>query len=371
MFDVSSLIFILFLQYVVGRSQFYNKNQLIEGRLLTTVGRFDEDLRCDWSASTMLVNVIATRKSVGVEFNFSSCVNGCKIRLEHFVNCVSVGDSIVVGSQDNSNQIVTITFPASINTSYNVHVTKLSEASCGDAEGVLQLSSVNVIGGHLTESSIETSCLARSKRVLFIGDSITAAYGVEGVYPCSFSIETENVLKSYAHRVADAINATAQIIAWSGKGVVRNYGDPQQLSLQPMPMLYNRTIGNIMNSYWNPLQFTPHLVMIMLGTNDYSTQPVPSDNQFISGLNAFVSAVQHDYPSAQLLLACAPMNNGNQCRNIELVATSTHTKSVAFVGIPNSVLDDGDTYGCDYHPSQQQQQSIANYIIPVISKLLK
>ncbi len=30
---------------------------------------------------------------------------------------------------------------------------------------------------------------------------------------------------------------------WSGKGVVRNYGDVNQMSVDPLPSLYNRTLG--------------------------------------------------------------------------------------------------------------------------------
>ena len=106
--------------------------------------------------------------------------------------------------------------------------------------------------GELVQFDQTTSCHARKNKLLVIGDSISCGYGVEGAYPCTWSASTENVLDSYATLVADAVDAEVIVTAWSGKGVVRNVGDITPTSVDPMPVYYNRTLGNVATSYWDP-----------------------------------------------------------------------------------------------------------------------
>eukprot|EP01034_Spumella_vulgaris_P001768 gene1768-2321_t len=53
--------------------------------------------------------------------------------------------------------------------------------------------------------------------MLVFGDSVSVAYGVDGVYPCPFTAETQNVAEGYVSLVAEAINADLHVIGWSGK----------------------------------------------------------------------------------------------------------------------------------------------------------
>jgi hypothetical protein len=56
--------------------------------------------------------------------------------------------------------------------------------------------------------------------VLFIGDSITAGYGVLcNVSEAPFTAETESAYHTYAAVAARALDADAHVIAYSGKGV--------------------------------------------------------------------------------------------------------------------------------------------------------
>ena len=61
--------------------------------------------------------------------------------------------------------------------------------------------------------------LPRDRRLLFIGDSITAGYGVlcnDSAAP--FTPDTESAYHTYAAVAARALNADAHVIAYSGKG---------------------------------------------------------------------------------------------------------------------------------------------------------
>ena len=95
--------------------------------------------------------------------------------------------------------------------------------------------------------------------MIVYGDSITVGYGVDGEYPCTFSPDTENVLHSYASITSNRVKSELHVIAWSGRGVVRNYADKLRTIDPTVPELYNRTLANMEASgelnYWNPTEY--------------------------------------------------------------------------------------------------------------------
>ncbi len=203
-------------------------------------------------------------------------------------------------------------------------------------------------------------------KFLFIGDSITAAYGVEGSDPCGFDQYTESVLGSYASILSEQYynHADYHIVAWSGKGVVRNYGDVDSVSTTSptMPVLYNLSISTDPSSYWKPSNYVPTEVFVMLGTNDYSTLPYPSDSDFIHGYIKLVNQVFGDYPSVKNVYAmCAPLNNDKQCVNIENATKTVNDNRLRYIEVDSSVIDDGPA-GCNGHPSVTTQQNMAKFI---------
>jgi lysophospholipase L1-like esterase len=258
------------------------------------------------------------------------------------------------------NNIIQFSFSASSSTSvHEIHVIKLTEGAYSDNQGDLALTGYNLsTNAHMVTQDV-TNNIPQSCRnpnhlnLLIIGDSITAAYGVDGESPCTYSASTQNFLHSYAFLTAQALGADLTTLAWSGKGVVRNYGDVNPTSVNPMPTYYNRTLaplsaeqgGGGSNNYWDPRRYTPAVVLVMLGSNDYSTEPNPSDEDFTNGLVEFLSLIRSDYPSALIAAMCAPSNHGSQCANIEKAAAQT---SSSFVAMDSSLYVSPD--GCDGHP---------------------
>jgi len=261
---------------------------------------------------------------------------------------------------------------------------KRTEPSCGDSMGVMTVGDITVTGGSLLQANKKTQTEKKGSRslkasasttqaqanILFIGDSITAAYGVDGTDPCGFTAATQNIEHSYATLVANELNAQEHIVAWSGIGVVRNYGDVNQTSAIPMPVRYNRTIPTEDTSFWNPAYFTPDVVFVMLGTNDYSTYPQPTDDQFQSGYAAFLTQIRTDYPDAKIVIACAPMKNVNQCNNVAAVAQTNAIIVSSYLDIPSTTMSSSGSYGCSGHPSVQAHVNIAAVVAPAVQKLL-
>lgn len=305
-----------------------------------------------------------------------------------YINCEFYSKHLISSNQSK------VSLQVQSNTSKTIHhfdFRKVTEAFYSNAKGIMSLLDINVINGLIVSEDIAVELLGQRSyynnnkkcrvhnehKMLVIGDSLTAAYGVDGNDPCVFDASLEDVTHGYAYIVANELHADLHTIAWSGKGVVRNYGDINQLSVDPMPVYYNHTIATVTitsnvsdfhgNNYWNPSFFPADIIIVMLGSNDYSTTPHPNDEDFIVGLVTLIHQIKIDYPHAinHIALMCAAHNNGNQCMNIEDVTRKTQTR---YISINPDVYDGG--YGCDLHPNAMTQQYMADIVAPLIEAML-
>lgn len=208
-------------------------------------------------------------------------------------------------------------------------------------------------------------------RVEFIGNSITSGFGDEGETPnCHFSAQTENACMSYAAITARALNADYFLISYSGRGVVRNYGDSNRVSRDPMPALYDRTCFFDSTLKWNFDRWVPQAVVINLGTNDFSTQPYPDSTVFKEAYSLLIDRVRLLYPGVTIFCVCGPMI-GEPCsdyiRDVVLQQQKKRgrDKDVFFIEIKHDMLADGD-WGCDLHPNILGMSKMADIIVPVI-----
>jgi lysophospholipase L1-like esterase len=325
-------------------------------------GRFDNsiDRQTEWPGSKIIMTVQATGSTVTLTLSpLVTSTTHYFIGIE--LNCLYYNRYEISNTTSKFQVTLDNLIPETI---YEIGIVKISEAHNGDSVGTMAFDDLDMIGGNLLSSNPST-CYKENYKLLVVGDSITAAYGVDGAdATCHYTASTQNILESYATLVAQSIDASVHTIAWSGKGVVRNYGDVNPTSTEPMPIYYNRTLATDSTLYWNPRNYIPDIAIIALGANDYSTEPNPSDEDFQTGLTNLVNQIKTDYPSAKIVLMCEPGPSGNQCVNIE--AVSTKTASV-YVRIPNDAVV---SYGCDYHPSVESQVNIANIVIPVVKSLL-
>lgn len=320
----------------------------------------------------MKINVLSQNTTASVQVEFIDCTGDCKFYVDSVVDCTVVQNTEV----SSSSPKVVLELDTVVGEAYEIRFVKVTEASNGDAKGNMKVGTVTLNGLEFTSKLSPRkhhNCPTRHK-LLVIGDSISAAYGVDGASPCSFTAATENVDHSYATIVARQVQADLQVVAWSGRGVVRNYGDANPVSETPMPDYYNRTIATVPVSsseedpnYWSPAKYPADIVLVMLGTNDYSTEPHPSDAQFVSGLVTFLRRIIADYPDAKGHIAamCAPMQTGPQCANIQKGA---QLAGVNYVFIDPATQNGG--YGCDGHPNAATQQNIADIVAPAVKSML-
>ncbi|MEI9940348.1 MAG: SGNH/GDSL hydrolase family protein [Pseudomonadota bacterium] len=200
-----------------------------------------------------------------------------------------------------------------------------------------------------------------TRRLEVIGDSISAGYGNEGVYPCQFTAATENQYLSYEAIAARAVNAELYTEAWSGIGMLHNYDGT---TTGVMPERYPRTLPERATSTWDFDKFVPDAVVINLGSNDFSTGDPGA--AFQTAYLKFVSDLRVHYPSARFFLALGPMLSGDSYNQaaayLKAVIAARATagdKNLTFLEFGTQDTN-ADGIGCDYHPSLKTHQKMAD-----------
>ena len=223
--------------------------------------------------------------------------------------------------------------------------------------------------GVTTDGSISTGAdkiQLPNRQIEIIGDSISVGYGIDGVFPCVNTAAEENAEETYGARAAMALNADYSIVAWSGKGLIRNYLLPANDTSPIMPELWTRYGANDADgSYTFPSYWNPQVVVIALGTNDFGylatnstggqspIRPPVMKKQFTDAAVKFIEEVSGHYKRAQFFLMGSPLLSGDQHDQDNSYWTAAASQ-VSAKGIKAQFVDwptQGPVYGCDYHPN--------------------
>jgi lysophospholipase L1-like esterase len=206
----------------------------------------------------------------------------------------------------------------------------------------------------------------KKHKMEFIGNSITCGYGNEGSSrECPFSPETENNYLAYSATTARNLNAEFYAIAYSGIGMIQNYDLENK---QTMPYVYDRILADFPDSKWNFKNYTPDVVVLNLGTNDFAHSN-PDSTFFINTYLTFVQKIRKNYPNAQIFCLEGCMLNDYSTDNrkpkstlrnhIETIVKKLNSEgdnlvySYFFSGMQE------DEFGCDWHPNVKKHQSMS------------
>jgi lysophospholipase L1-like esterase len=298
------------------------------------IGRFDRNLknkaRFTWPGSAIEFNFEGTQAAINIssqtQVRFTVSVDG------------GAPQNLWVESGDRHYSLVS-------NLVFGKHSLRLTRVSESTA-GVTAL-----IGDPEVDGSLALAPDAPKKRLLVIGDSITAGYGVEGTAPtCGYALSTSNQQLAYAAVAANALGADLHAIAWSGIGAWRSYGE--KIPSNPtISVRYPRTLADDNTSIWDISQFTPDAILINIGTNDYWEGSATDDYRL--AMASLLAKVQSDYPAKAVYLIVSPMLGG-AARTAQKDVLSSLVKDKIQV-LDLGVSDGSEGYGCDYHPNSVTQ----------------
>ncbi len=323
------------------------------------VGRFDfsnpNEVRFDWSG-------------VYIQFNIRS--TECAVRMSdtgHNYYNVLVDDQPSKTIEVKSD--TTILFATGLGSQvHKIQIYKRTEGNqgIGTFKGIM----ISENGEMLPWKEIP------ARKIEFIGNSITCGYGTEGKTKSErWKPSTENNFMSYAPIMARAFNADYHIVAHSGEGVVRNYGYKEKISpTGTMPVRFNRVFDEKELPLWNFSQWKPDLVVINLGTNDFSTKPYPDKAVFTAGYEKLINEVLKQYGDLPVFCVVGPMTD-EPCYSyvkemVENFRSSEGKKNIYFVGIPTYLMNPEKDLGSDTHPNYSGAKKMSAHVLPVIASIL-
>jgi lysophospholipase L1-like esterase len=211
-----------------------------------------------------------------------------------------------------------------------------------------------------------------SRFIEVIGDSYTCGYGTESnKAEDPFKLETENCNQAYGCIVARYFGADYALVSHSGFGLVRNYGAKGTSTTKSMstryPLLFDEhdSIGYDFKGY------RPDLVIINLGTNDFSTSISPDAETFAQAYVDLIKKVRSHYGEVPVLCVTPHSANNYLKAAMEVVRDKTLALPKVFMADPmDNMVMYGHDLGASWHPNYQGQRKIAMSLIPQISAIM-
>ena len=238
---------------------------------------------------------------------------------------------------------------------------------------------------------------ARSaRRIEVVGDSYSVGYGDE--YPTADYVdETKPYVQgksggtcsdeqfhaytnsgaAYAHAMADMLGAEVHLSAYSGLGMERNYSG--NTSYNSFPGYYGRVLQSSDAVRLDPLTWHPQLMVVMLGTNDFSVPLGSNEDAYADeeALNAAYRASYHAFlhkqrelhPGIKFVVGGTPLDvnvSGNkQIEQAQLVIEEERAvgnNDVVFFKFTNT-----SGYGCAWHPGWKLQKDWGRQLAFLVS----
>lgn len=213
---------------------------------------------------------------------------------------------------------------------------------------------------------------APGRHIEFIGNSLTCGYGTEGLSANEpFKAETENCDKAFSCIIARYFGADYNLVSHSGQGVVRNYGDKNTTSPLTMADRISRTFDTSETPLWDfsASSYRPDIVVINLGTNDFSTLPHPSHDEFCNAYLRIIGTLREAYGDLTPILCVAPRVEGEAFAYIREICNGGAYPNLTFAAILPGYCNNDSDLGSSAHPNYAGQRKMAMLLIPYISTL--
>ncbi len=209
----------------------------------------------------------------------------------------------------------------------------------------------------------------RTRHIEFIGNSITAGFGTEGLSKDEpFKPETENCNLAFGAIISRYFNSDYTFIAHSGWGAARNYGDTARVSKTSMKDRMMQTFDMYPQPQWSFNGYTPDLVVINLGSNDFSTKPHPLKEEFMAAYDIIIKNIRTKYGNIPVLCVAPPLR-GMAFEYIKEYCDKANDPKLFFTAYLAGVHNRDSDLGSVGHPNYNGQRKIAQNLIPYISTI--
>ena len=217
------------------------------------------------------------------------------------------------------------------------------------------------------------------RKIELIGNSITSGFGLDARdVACGKGTwyDEHHAWLAYGPRLARRLDAQWMLSSVSGIGMHRNWNSPGPV----MPRVYDGVYMEYADTTtsWDFRQYTPDLVVVALGTNDFSAgdgatpRPELDGDAFVADYTAFLARVRRNYPRARMLLLNSPVFDASMKARLagylqrviddRLAAGDSAIAAFTFKGQYGA--------GCSGHPDLAEHLRMTDELEPVVKALM-
>lgn len=228
----------------------------------------------------------------------------------------------------------------------------------------------------ITDGEFISGIDIKDHKIEFIAASSSTGYGNLASKPSEAKTSANSdCMQAFAAITARKLNADFQIFSASGWGVKASlYANPGENIYNAYK--YYDFRGEAKDISYSFNKFTPNVIVVNLGTNDYSyaNQAGISDAEKLQRLEefkaqymAFIEYIHAIYPSAHIVLFHGLMNE-----NKAITSATEEMYEILLPKVKNlSIIKvSGDAQGSNSHPSVASHKSVANLLVAHIKKEL-
>ena len=195
----------------------------------------------------------------------------------------------------------------------------------------------------------------RGRHIEFVGNSLSAGFGTESNNPRDpFTPESENCNLAYSTIIPRFFDADYTVIAHSGRGIVRNYGDSVRVSERAMRHKFMQTLDTDTALRWHFGDYRPDLVVINLGSNDFSTEPHPYRSEFVKAYCELIDSIKANYGKDTPILCVVPYSISSDVDDYfrEIISRAVDTR-IYKIRMSEDYLNWDSDRGAVWHPNYQ------------------
>ncbi|ERI94436.1 GDSL-like protein [Clostridiales bacterium oral taxon 876 str. F0540] len=326
------------------------------------IGRFDftdiEGPKFAWSASTVTARFFGTRVSAKLK-SFGDNYFLVLIDRKIVINSLKLGEGEEKVFELASNLK---------EEEHEVSIVKRTEFYLGTAQ---------FLGFNFGEGKLLSPSPRLERKIEIIGDSITCGFGNEAENEnIEYSPKYDNSYLAYGTIAARKLNAEPMIIGRSGFGLIRDYeGNKDNI----LPNVYSRVLPD-KNSEWEFHKFIPQVVVINLGTNDFSgsipSGPIADREEFTSAYINLINRIRENYKESKVICTIGPVMDGealevirDYVKNDVVEALRKENNNwIYYFEYENQLKSNG--YGITCHPSLKTHELMANQLTDFINDIL-
>lgn len=211
----------------------------------------------------------------------------------------------------------------------------------------------------------------KMRHIECIGDSYTCGYGTESAdRDDPFLAATENCNLAYGFILGRFFDAEVNLVSHSGRGVVRNYGDFGS-EAETMTVKYSQTFDEGSDTQWDQTSavFKPDIVIIYLGTNDFSVGKQPTIAAWCTNYIQLLGKVRANHGPDVPVLCVASKADEKLAEYVKTAVERSGIKNVSWTAIYDRAHNDTSELGASWHPNYQGQRKVAACMAPYVSTL--